>query len=78
MGEKIAVLSEGQVVVHAVNASGNYGTLCLLSIDDDEDVGRKVGLLIGAKIDCCDCIKIICAAKTYGKRDFVSPQAEGK
>lgn len=66
----VAVRSDGVFTVHAASSLGNYATLCTLSTDDDEEVGREVPLPRGAKINCRDCVALIVEAKKYRAADI--------
>lgn len=66
----IAVATDDGRAVHAIEACGNYATLCSISTDDDETSGRQVPLVAGDRITCRTCIAIIRLAKQYRESDF--------
>lgn len=70
MRDFVAVKTDGEIFIHVPDTIGNYGTLCGISIDDDEDVGRVVALPKNPRITCKTCIAIIRAAKAYRNCDL--------
>lgn len=67
----IAIEVDGKVEVHAAgHPTGNYDTLCGMEADDPGINHRPAGVIIGARINCADCIQIIRDAKKYCERDF--------
>lgn len=70
MSRFIAVISDGETIIHASAARNNYGTMCGVSIDDDEEVGREADLPSKPKIDCRVCAELIREAKKYRTTDI--------
>jgi hypothetical protein len=66
----VAVEVEGEVFVHAHDATGNYATLCGLDGDDPRAGQRPAQVPLGAKISCHTCQKIIVMSRKYTKKDF--------
>jgi len=75
--EFVAVKNEEGVLIHATDVSGNYGTFCGVSVDDDESVGRVVALPPKKpKISCRTCASMIRAAKRYRESDLAKSTAD--
>jgi hypothetical protein len=55
----ITIKTEGEDTTHITSggAGGNYGSLCGVSIDDDEKCGR-ISETQKPKVDCTTCIQI--------------------
>ena len=71
MSKYIAIeIEDDGVKVHAVSTCSGYATLCGLDGGISDGSQREVGLLIGSRIDCPQCLQIWEVAKGLRKRDF--------
>ena len=67
-GIAVRSLAEGCVTIHAdADPGGNYGTLCGLSLDDDEF--EVVDTPERARINCAHCHRVWVTARAFKAED---------
>ena len=71
----VRVSADGELSVHALDATGNYATLCGLDGDDNHPScpQKVIGHLKRGKIDCPECRNILKKAWEYSERDLKEP-----
>lgn len=70
---RVAIICDGERIVHAVDTTGNYATLCGMDGNDPHGaVSQSLDRLKGdnEKITCRQCWAIWAAAKQYRRTDF--------
>jgi hypothetical protein len=68
----VRVSVDGEIMVHALDASGNYATLCGIDGNDNHPscTQKTLGHLKRGKIDCPECRLILKMAWRYSERDL--------
>lgn len=70
MSKFAGVIVEGELTIHANDASGSYFTLCGLDGDDPGTEQSVADVPRGRKINCAACRNIWLVAKLYHATDF--------